>query len=686
MTNPLLDMLETDRLPPFNAIAPEHAEPALDQVLAENRAGIAKRLEENQAHTWDTLAAPIEAMEDRLERLFAPVSHMNAVMNSPGWREAYTRCVEKISAYATEMGQNEALYRAYRAMAERDDFAALDRAQRKLTQDTLRDFRLSGVGLEADRKVRFKEIAQRLSQLSTRFEENLLDATQAWLKQITDESALAGLPDSAKAQARAKARGKGVEGWLLTLDLPSFFAVIHHAEDRELREEIYRAYTTRASDQGPFAGEWDNSAVMEEILALRHEQAQLAGFDDYAQYSLATKMAESTSQVIDFLGDLAERDLPAGRQEVDDLQAFARERDGVEALQAWDTAYYSELLKRERFDLSDEDLRPYFPAPRVIDGLFKVVRRLYGLDIRPEPDVPVWHPDVTVYAIYDGEDQPRARFYLDIYARENKRGGAWMADCVSRRRTPTGVQKPVAFITCNFAPPVDGDPALLTHDDVITLFHEFGHGLHHMLTRVDYAGVSGISGVPWDAVELPSQFMENWCWEREALDLFAGHYKTGELLPQSLFERMRAARNYHAAMAMLRQLEFSLFDFRVHRDFDPAQGARVQAALDAVRAHVALFPPPAFNRFAHSFAHIFAGGYSAGYYSYKWAELLSADAFSAFEETALFDRETGERFLTTILEQGGSREAMELFVDFRGREPSIEALLRHSGLDSGLAA
>jgi oligopeptidase A len=425
---------------------------------------------------------------------------------------------------------------------------------------------------------------------------------------------------------------------------------------------------------------------MEEILALRHEQSKLASFENYAQYSLATKMAESPGQVIDFLTDLAVRARPAGQSELADLQTFAKTHDGLESLQTWDLPYYSERLKRERYHLSAEDPRPYFPAPAVIEGLFKVVNRLYALEIREEEDTNVWHPDVTVYTIRDHTGDERARFYLDLYARENKRGGAWMADCISRRRTATGIQRPVAFVTCNFAPPMGGKPALLTHDDVITLFHEFGHSLHHMLTKVDYAGVSGIAGVPWDAVELPSQFMENWCWEREALDLFAAHYETGEPLPKALFQRMHAARNYHAAMGMLRQLEFSLFDFRLHRDYDPVQGARIQEVLNAVRSEVAVVQPPPFNRFANSFAHIFAGGYAAGYYSYKWAEVLSADAFSAFEEAGIFDRTTGKRFLTAVLERGGSREAMVSFVDFRGRKPSIEPLLRHNGLKTNHAA
>lgn len=680
MTNPLLDMLDGHALPPFDEIEPQHAETAVDTVLDENRRGLAQLLKRPNGFTWDNLIAPLEALNDRLARVWAPISHMNAVMNSPAWRKAHNACLPKLSDYHTELGQNEDLFRAFKSIADGAQFAQLDTAQQKLIRDQLRDFRLSGVALPAQAKARYKAIAQRLSELSTQFEENLLDATQAWTKPVTDEAQLAGLPNSAKAQARRKAADKSEDGWLLTLDLPSYVAVMTFAEDRGLRREVYEAFTTRASELGPHSGRFDNRPIMDEILALRHEMAGLLGFANYTEQSLATKMAHSPDQVIDFLQDLARRTLPRGRDELATLRAFARERDGLDRLEAWDVAFYAERLKQQRHRLSDEDLRPYFPAPRVIRGLFEVVRRLYGVTVTSLPDAPVWHELVTAYEIRDADGHHRGHFYVDMYERENKRGGAWMADCVNRRRTTAGVQHPVAFITCNFAPPVDGHPALLKHDDVITLFHEFGHSLHHMLTRVDYAGVSGINGVPWDAVELPSQFMENWCWEREALDLFAAHFETGEKLPAALFERMQAARNFHAAMQMLRQLEFALFDFRLHREYDPAPGARVQAVLDEVRDAVAVMKPPPSNRFANSFAHIFAGGYAAGYYSYKWAEVLSADAFSAFEEAGIFDAATGRRFMTTILERGGSADAMELFKAFRGREPGIDALLRHSGL------
>jgi len=599
------------------------------------------------------------------------------VVNSEELRAAHNACLPKLSQYATELGQNARLYAAYRKVAEDP---GLTPAQRQAVDNALRDFRLAGVDLPADEKQRFMEIEQRLATLQAKFAENVLDATQAWSKRVEREDALAGLPPSALAMARQAAQRKGLEGWLLTLEFPSYFAVMSHADDRALREEVYHAYATRASDQGPNAGEFDNGPLMEEILALRHELARLLGFKNYAERSLATKMAPDTERVIEFLGDLAERSLGLARQELDELAAFAREQHGLDQLQPWDITYFGEKLRQHRYALSQEDLRPWFPAPRVVAGLFEVVHRLYGLQIEELEGVDTWHEDVRVFAVRDRHGALRGRFYLDLYARENKRGGAWMDECISRRATAEGVQLPVAYLTGNFTPPIGSDPALLTHDEVITLFHEFGHGLHHLLTRVDVLAVSGIGGVPWDAVELPSQFLENWCWEREAVDLIAAHYQSGEPLPEALFEKMIAARNFHAGMQMVRQLEFALFDFRLHRDYDPAQGARVQEVLDAVRDEVAVIRPPDYHRFQHSFGHVFAGGYAAGYYSYKWAEVLSADAFSRFEEEGIFNRDTGLRFLEAILEQGGARDPMELFVEFRGREPEIDALLRHSGI------
>ena len=677
MDNPLLNF---ETLPRFSAIEPQHVVPAIESVLAANRDAIARLLETNDELTWDTLVQPLEDLADRLARVWSPVSHMNSVVNSPALREAYNTCLPLLSEYATELGQNEALYQAYRSIAERDDFMALHHAQRKIVENALRDFRLSGVALDRERKARYKAIIQELSTLSAKFEQNLLDATHAWSKLITERGLLGGLPESALAQARQAAQRKGEEGWLFTLEFPSFNAVMSYADNRDLRREIYEAYVTRASDTGPHAGRWDNTPLMERILALRHEEARLLGFSNFAERSLATKMASQTRQVMDFLHDLAQRTREHAHAELEELCTYARQQHGHDEMEAWDVAYFSEKLRQHRFTLTQEELKPYFPEDKVLEGLFAVVRRLFGLEVRRVEGVDVWHEDVRFYEIRDGRGEARGSFYLDLYARADKRGGAWMDECIVRRRTARGLQLPVAYLTCNFTPPLGDDPALLTHDEVVTLFHEFGHGLHHMLTQVDYAGVAGIQGVAWDAVELPSQFMENWCWEREAIGLFSGHYQTGEPLPGDKFDSLLAMRNFQAGMKMVRQLEFAIFDFRLHLEYDPARGARIHELLEEVRRQVAVIHPPPFNRFPHSFAHIFAGGYSAGYYSYKWAEVLSSDAFSLFEEKGIFDAETGMRFLQAILEQGGSRDPLELFVEFRGREPQIDALLRHSGL------
>lgn len=677
MTNPLLEDTE---LPQFSKILPEHVEPAIDQLLADARALIDRQLQHTGPYSWDNLIEPIEAAEDRLNKAWSPVSHMNSVVNSDAMREAYNACLGKLSEYATETGQNRALYEAYRAIHDGPDFGGLDRAQQKIINNALRDFHLSGVDLPADKQARFKEINQQLSKLASEFEENLLDATNAWHKQIIHSDDLAGLPESALAQAKQAAAAEGKEGWLINLQFPSYLAIMTYADNRDLRREHYEAYSTRASDQGPHAGRWDNSEVMERILALRHEKAQLLGFNNYAEYSLATKMAQSTDDVLKFLEDLADKSWHQARQDYFELQEFAAKEYGVHDLQAWDIGYFSEKMRQHFYQLSQEQVKTYFPATRVIPGLFAIVEKLYGLQISEIDAFDTWHPDVRFYQILDKDGQLRGRFYLDLYARAKKRGGAWMDDCVCRRKTSAGLQTPVAYLTCNFTPPAGNDPALLTHDEVQTLFHEFGHGLHHMLTQIDHAGVSGINGVEWDAVELPSQFMENWCWEKEALSLISGHYQTGEILPDALFEKMLAAKNFQAGMLMVRQLEFSLFDFKIHQNYDPAHGGRIYPTLQQVREQVAVVKVPDFNRFAHSFSHIFAGGYAAGYYSYKWAEVLSADAFSLFEENGIFDRATGEKFLHNVLEQGGSADAMTLFKNFRGREPSIDALLRHNGI------
>ncbi|MES9925605.1 MAG: oligopeptidase A [Candidatus Thiodiazotropha endolucinida] len=670
-------LINMQGLPVFSSITPDMVEPAMDQLLQENRQTIQQLLSSQQEYTWTNLVEPLEKAEDRLSRAWSPVSHMNAVVNNDELRAAYNAVLPKLSEYATEVGQNGQLCNAYKQVAGE---AGLDRAQRKLLQNALLDFHLSGVDLEEDKKQRFKEISQELSQLTTKFEENLLDATNAWSKLITDESALQGLPESALALARQTAAQRDQEGWLLTLEYPSYLPVMTYTDDRQLRREVYEAFATRASDQGPHAGQWDNTEAMERILELRHEQAGLLGFSNYADRSLAKKMARSSDEVVAFLTDLAERSRTQAERELNELREFVSETYGFDDLQAWDIGYYAEKLRQVRHNISQEELKPYFPETRVLPGMFAVVERLYGIRIEESRGIDTWHPDVRFFEIRDSHNHLRGQFYLDLYARPKKRGGAWMDECATRFFTDTMDQIPVAYLTCNFSPPVDGKPSLFTHDEVLTLFHEFGHGLHHLLTTVDYPAVAGINGVAWDAVELPSQFMENWCWEKAALDLISGHVDTGDPIPDELYRRMYTAKNFQSAMQMVRQLEFALFDFRIHREYDPHRGGRIYEILQEVRQQVAVITPPAWNRFAHGFSHIFAGGYAAGYYSYKWAEVLSADAFSLFEERGIFNADTGQAFLREVLQQGGSRDAMELFVAFRGREPEIEPLLRHSGI------
>ena len=674
MSNPLL---ESYTLPPFDRLLPEHVVPGIDAILAENRAAIAKL--GSAPATWEAVPAVLEQLQDRLDHAWAPVSHLNAVMNSEAWREAYNGTLPKLAAYSTELGQNEALFTVYEALEKSRGFADFNQAQQQSIRYALRDFRLSGIGLPADKKKRFADIQEKFAELSSGFADSVLDATQAWGLCLDDDSRLGGLPDSAKGLLAALAQQKDQSGYRITLDAPSYLAIMMHAEDRGLREAVYIAYVTRASDQGPQAGRFDNSARMVEILRNRQEMAALLGYANYAEVSLVPKMAETPRQVIDFLNDLALRTRSGAERELAELRAFARDELGLVELQSWDVAFASEKLKEKKYAISQEQLRPYFPAPKVINGMLKIAEILYGLEIHERHDINVWHDDVTYYEISE-HGEVVASFYLDPYARENKRGGAWMADCRVRRRGADGkLQKPVAFLTCNFSPPVDGKPALLTHDEVTTLFHEFGHGLHHMLTRIEVAAMSGINGVAWDAVELPSQFHENWCWEPRALELISGHVETGAPLPEDLLDKMLAAKNFQSGLTMLRQLEFALFDMELHQrtEFGPDT---VQQVLDSVRARVTVLTPPAFNRFQHGFSHIFAGGYAAGYYSYKWAEVLSADAFSRFEEEGVMNPETGRHFRETILAQGGSRPAQELFAEFRGRAPAVDALLRHSGL------
>lgn len=680
MDNPLLE----DRTPPaFTRILPEHVEPAIDDLIADGRRLIAELTQERAAATWDNFVQPIEEADDRLGRAWSPVGHLNSVMSSDALRQAYNACLPKLSEYATEVGHNVALYRRYQQVAETE---ALDAAQRRMLANTLRDMHLAGVDLPPQAKARFKEISSELSRLSSQFEENLLDATNAWHKWITERRDLAGLPESAIALAKHLAEERGLEGWVLTLDLPCYLPVMKHAEDRGLRRTLYEAYTTRASDQGPNAGRWDNSQIIDDLLALRHEQAQLLGFENFAEVSLAPKMARSTVEVMAFLKDLARRSAPQAHREFEEVQRYARENGGPGQLEAWDLPFWSERLRKARYAISDEELKPYFSLDRVLEGLFTIAHRLFDVRIGQAENPELWHPDVRFYEITDEQGELIAQFYLDPFARQRKRGGAWMDVCTNRLMSASRRQLPIAYLVCNFTPAVDGQPTLLTHDEVQTLFHEFGHGLHHMLTQVDHPAIAGINGVPWDAVELPSQLLENWCWEREALDRFAFHYETEEPLPSSLFERLRAARNFQSALQTVRQLEFALFDFRLHLEYDPDQGARVLELLDEIRAQLAPIRPPAFNRFANGFSHIFAGGYAAGYYSYKWAELLSADAFSLFEERGILDPASGRSFREHILEKGGSDDPMALYVAFRGREPRIDALLRHSGIEEPMAS
>ena len=640
MTNPLL---ESTDLPLFSQIKPEHIEPAIEQLLSDAQSSVEQLLAANDVYNWENLIAPLDEAEDKINKAWSPVSHMNSVVNNDQLRDAYNACLPKLSAYSTEMGQHKGLFKAYLSIADSDAYAQLEPAQQKVIQNSLRGFRLSGIDLNDEQQARYKEISLELSQLSSKYEENLLDATNAWKKLMSKKSDLSGLPETALQQAKQAAEQAGKKGWLLTLQFPSYIAVMTYADDRQLRADMYKAFSTRASELGANS-DWDNTDIMEKTIALRHEKAQLLGFNNYAELSLATKMAESTMQVTDFLEQLAEKSLPHARKDLAELAEFAKQQYGIAKLHTWDTGYYSEKMRQYAYDLSQEEVKQYFPAPRVIQGLFDVVAKLYGLNITELDNVDAWHKDVRFFQIKDKAGELRGKFYIDLYARPKKRGGAWMDDCVGRRKTGATIQIPVAYLTCNFTPPAGNDPALLTHDEVLTLFHEFGHGLQHMLTKVDYLGVSGINGVEWDAVELPSQFMENWCWEKEGLALISGHYQTGEVLPEALFNKMLAAKNFQAGMIMVRQLEFSLFDFKMHQDYSPELGAKIYEQLNAIREQVSVMIPPDFNRFAHSFSHIFAGGYAAGYYSYKWAEVLSSDAYSLFEENGIFDQKTGDAF------------------------------------------
>ena len=677
MNNPLLT---TNKLPLFSQIKAEHVVPAVKQCIEEAKAKVEAVLQQ-PTFTWDNFVEPLEIEGEKLDRAWGPVSHLNAVKNSPELREAYQACLPLLSEYGTWIGQHEGLYKAYLAIKNSPEFETYSVAQKKSIDNALRDFELSGIALDKEKQDRYAKISARLSELSSQFSNNVLDATMGWDKVIEDEALLKGLPESAMQAAKLSAESKGLKGYRFTLEFPSYLPVMTYCENRELREEMYRAFATRASEQGPNAGKWDNSAIMQEILELRLEIANLLGFKNYPELSLATKMAETPEQVLSFLEDLAKRSKPQGEKELAELKEFCELTEKVTDLQPWDITFYSEKQKQALFSINDEELRPYFPENKVLSGLFELIHRLFNIRAVERFDVDTWNEDVRFFDLVDAEDKVIAGFYLDLYAREHKRGGAWMNDCVGRKVNPDGsVETPVAYLTCNFNRPIGDKPALFTHDEVTTLFHEFGHGIHHMLTKIDVAAVAGINGVPWDAVELPSQFLENWCWEEEALAFISGHYITGEPLPKEMLTQLLKAKNFQAAMFVLRQLEFGLFDFRLHHYFDKNKENQVLDTLQAVKKEIAVIQGVDWVRTGHSFSHIFAGGYAAGYYSYLWAEVLSADAFSRFEEDGIFNRETGQSYLNEILSRGGSEEPMVLFERFRGRKPTLDALLRHKGI------
>ena len=670
--NPLLDF---SGLPRFSEIKPEHVTPAVDELLAAGRSTLAAVA--HAAPTWDAFVAPLEDANERIGRAWGQVSHLHAVLDSPALREAYNANLPKLSQYWTELGQSEALFTGYKKLRASSEFAGLSQARKKIVENALRDFRLSGAELPADKKKRYAEISEELSRLGAKFSENILDATNAFSLTIEDAARVSGIPADVLQAAREAAGKDGKTGWKFTLHAPSYMPVMQYADDRALRETLYRESVTRASEFGK--KEWDNTPLIARIVELRREMAALLGYANYAQVSLEPKMAESPSQVLGFLDDLARRARPFGEQDAAELREFARAELGLSDLQAWDVAYASEKLRVKRYAFSEQEVKRYFPEDAVLAGLFRLVEALYGLKISPAK-APVWQEDVRFFDVRDSAGALVGQFYIDLYARETKRGGAWMDDARGRRRRGSVVQTPVAYLNCNFSRPVGGKPALFTHDEVLTLFHEAGHGLHHLLTRVEDLGVSGINGVEWDAVELPSQFMENFCWEWDVLRHMTRHVDTGAPLPRELFDKMIAAKNFQSGLGFLRQIEFAEFDMHLHSDFDPAAGGTALQLLNEVRKRVAVLPQPAYNRFPNNFSHIFGGGYAAGYYSYKWAEVLSADAYALFEERGVLDAETGKRFRDEILAVGGSRSAAESFRAFRGREPSVDALLRHNGM------
>ena len=682
-TNPLLDFSD---LPRFDLIQPEHVKPAITQLLADGRALIERLTDNATPATWAAFAG---ALSDGLEgfgRAWGVVGHLHSVNDVPAWREAYNEMLPEVSRFYSELGQNLALFDKYRALKASPEYATLSAERQKIVDNEIRDFRLGGAELPEDQKPRFQAIMEELSQLAAKFSENLLDATNAFAEVVTDEAVLTGLPDYAKDAAREVAQKAGVgnenSGWQFTLHAPSYGPVMQYADNRDLRARMYRAYATRAAeiDNGYSKPEWDNGPLMKRILELRAEDARMLGFKNFAEVSLLPKMADTPEQVLAFLRDMAKKAKPFAEKDMAELLAFAKDELGIADFQPWDAAYVSEKLQQARYAFSAQEVKQYFTEPKVVAGLFQVIESLFTVKVKPDT-APVWHEDVRFYRIETPAGDLVGQFYMDLYARETKRGGAWMDEARSRKRTAAGIQKPIAYLNCNFARPVGGKPATFTHDEVITLFHEAGHGLHHLLTRGEELGVSGIHGVEWDAVELPSQFMENYCWEWEVLQGMTTHVDTGAPLPRALYDKMLAAKNFQSGMMTVRQLEFSIFDMRLHCEFDPKGTQSVMDLIDEVRREVAVLIPPTWHRFPNSFSHIFGGGYAAGYYSYKWAEVLSADCYAAFEEAGNpFDATVGKRYLDEILSMGGSRPALENFKAFRGREPSPDALLRHNGM------
>ena len=669
-------MAEHNQLLTFDSINPATINQQLSDMLAFHRKEI-DALCESDDPCWDTLMSPLAELDIHLNRLWSPFSHLNNVTNTDSVRQAYNDCLPLLTQYSTDISQHEALHQAIQKLSSQPN---LDTAQKKIIEHLLRDFHLSGVDLSDDKKARYKEICERLAKLTTQFEENIIDTTSAWHHLVTDETQLSGLPDYAIAAAKHAAEEKSQDGYIFTLQIPSYLAVMQFADHRPLRQTLYQAFCTRASDQGPNAHTYDNSEIMQEIMTQRHALAQLLGFKHYAERSLATKMVDQPQQVLDFLWQLVRQAKPQAEHEFSTLIEFAKETLDLDTIEPWDLTYAAEKLKQRDYAISETELRPYFPSDKVIEGLFTIVSRLFNVTIQPVDDIERWHDDVQCYALYQ-EDTLISYCYFDLFARDKKRGGAWMDDAQNRHRQADGNQLiPIAFVTCNFLPPIKDTPSLLSHDDVVTLFHEFGHALQHMLTRINYLDAAGINGVPWDAVEICSQFLENWAWQRECMPLISAHFETGEPLPTELFDRLERARHFQSAMQMLRQLEFSLFDFILHMEFDPTQENQIQQILNDVRRQVAVVPVPEYNRFQHAFSHVFAGGYAAGYYSYKWAEVMAADAFSLFLDNGLFDPETSQRFQDTFLASGGAVEPMELFIAFRGREPQIDALLTQYGI------